>query len=141
MRHARADYNGRIEDNARLIPDDEPVFLLRGQDQFAAAAVLNYADLVERAGGDPNIVALSRQHAADMLAWPKKKLPDLPEVVFSPGDVVEKTGGDYTFRGVVVAAFNKRDGQARYVVEDDRGLLLIHSNRTLTRVRSEDDDG
>ena len=30
MKHARKDYNERIQDNANLIPADEPVFLIRG---------------------------------------------------------------------------------------------------------------
>ena len=44
---------------------------------------------------------------------------------FIIGDKVEKIGGDYTFKGTVVAAFHKLKGQPRYVVEDDRGLLFI----------------
>ena len=41
------------------------------------------------------------------------------------GDRVSKTGGDYTFEGVVVSRFTKRSGAVRIVVEDDRGLLMI----------------
>jgi hypothetical protein len=76
MRHARADYN-RIQDPAGLIPEAEPVFLLRGQDRNAAAAVRVWAKLVEDDGGDPAIVAAARDHADAMDAWPKKKQPDL----------------------------------------------------------------
>lgn len=78
MKHARDDYS-RIQDPAGLIPDDEPVFLLRGQDQFAAQTVYYYAELVRAAGGDPEVVRLSREQAAAMTAWPKHKLPDLPQ--------------------------------------------------------------
>lgn len=46
---------------------------------------------------------------------------DLPLV----GDTVLKTGGDYTFRGVVVTSFPKRGGQPRVVVENDDGVLHI----------------
>lgn len=35
MKHARPDYD-RIQDPAGIIPEDEPVFLLRGQDRYAA---------------------------------------------------------------------------------------------------------
>jgi hypothetical protein len=35
MFHARQDYNSRIQDSANIIPADEPVFLLRGQDVHA----------------------------------------------------------------------------------------------------------
>lgn len=76
MKHARDDYN-RIQDPAGLIPDDEPVFLLRGQDRNAAAAVRVWAKLVEDEGGAPEIVAAARDHADRMDAWPKKKTPDL----------------------------------------------------------------
>lgn len=41
------------------------------------------------------------------------------------GTPVSKTSGDYAFDGEIVAVVEKRDGQLRYVVEDDRGLLLI----------------
>jgi hypothetical protein len=43
MRHAREDYN-RFQDPENLIPDEEPVFLLRARDRYAAQAVLLYAD-------------------------------------------------------------------------------------------------
>jgi hypothetical protein len=62
----------------RLIPDDEPVFLLRGQDQHASKTVCFWASAVEAAGGDPEIVRVARAHAVKMLDWPKKKQPDLP---------------------------------------------------------------
>lgn len=52
---------------------------------------------------------------------------------FAVGDEVEKCGGDYRFAGVVVAAFRKRGGQIRYVVEDDRGLLFIFGAANLAR--------
>jgi hypothetical protein len=49
MIHARADYN-RIQDPANKIPQDEPVFLLRGQDKVAAATVRVWAVLNDEAG-------------------------------------------------------------------------------------------
>ena len=53
------------------------------------------------------------------------------ESQFKTGNLVEKTGGDYTFKGVVVAAFVKLAGEQRYVVEDDRGILHIYSDKNL----------
>lgn len=76
MKHAREDYN-RIQDPAGIIPDDEPVFLLRAQDKNAAFAVRSWALAVEEDGGDPAIVAAARNHADAMDDWPKKKKPDL----------------------------------------------------------------
>ena len=50
------------------------------------------------------------------------------------GDKVHKLGGDYRFEGIVVAAFKKLSGAERYVVEDDRGVLHIFSERNLGQV-------
>ncbi|MFQ5911128.1 MAG: hypothetical protein ACE5IJ_10480 [Thermoplasmata archaeon] len=76
MRHSRADYNDLAE-LIRRIPPDEPVFLIRGQDQVAGDAVRAWADLHEQAGGDPEVSRLAREQAKLMDAWPKKKLADL----------------------------------------------------------------
>jgi hypothetical protein len=77
MRHARDDYN-RIQDPAGLIPDDEPVFLLRGQDRHAASTLEHYAERVAAAGGDELIVRLTLEQASRMRMWSKHKEPDLP---------------------------------------------------------------
>ena len=45
MKHAREDYN-RIQDPAGLIPADEPVFLLRGQDEFTPKMMALYVKLL-----------------------------------------------------------------------------------------------
>lgn len=50
---------------------------------------------------------------------------------FHRGQQVAKLRGDYMFQGEVVAAFQKRSGLWRYVVEDDRGLLFIFSGKHL----------
>lgn len=50
---------------------------------------------------------------------------------FNAGDLVEKVGGDYSFSGTVVAAFKKLNGLDRYVVEDDRGILHVYSEKNL----------
>jgi hypothetical protein len=59
--------------------------------------------------------------------------PGAEAAVYWLGDEVEKTGGDYTFHGEVVAVFAKRSGAIRYVVEDAQGLLHIFSDKNLTR--------
>lgn len=68
MRHARLDYN-RIQDPAGLIPQDEPVFLLRAQDRFAPDTVLYWSSEAEQGGADAAIVELAREHAAAMAKW------------------------------------------------------------------------
>jgi hypothetical protein len=77
MKHAREDYN-RIQDPAGLIPEDEPVFLLRAQDKHAARILRWYAAMVEHDKGDRRLIALVHEQAAAMDAWPKHKAPDLP---------------------------------------------------------------
>lgn len=78
MRHAREDYQ-RIQDPAGLIPENEPVFLFRAQDKFTSTILTIYANLVEAASGDPELVTRVRNHVVLIDAWPKKKLPDLAE--------------------------------------------------------------
>jgi hypothetical protein len=80
MIHARDDYN-RIQDPAGKIPADEPVFLLRAQDELAARAVEFYAGLC--AVEAPDVCQKALAHAKQMRAWPTKKLPDLPAGVRS----------------------------------------------------------
>ena len=54
---------------------------------------------------------------------------------FEIGEEVIKTGGDYNFRGWVVARFQKRgNGQPRYVVENRDGILHIFSPVQLVAV-------
>jgi hypothetical protein len=77
MIHARDDYKRLRNDPEGRIPDKEPVFLLRGQDLLAAAAVRFWADLAETNGVDPIMVAQARQQAKRMSKWHTHKLPDL----------------------------------------------------------------
>lgn len=65
MKHMRIDYDG-IQDSTGKVPDDEPVFLLRGKDPSAAAAVNAWANDVQKRGGDPELVASARQWAMQM---------------------------------------------------------------------------
>src|SRR6188768_3876999 len=68
MRHAREDYQ-RMQDPAGLIPDDEPVFLIRGQDEFGADTVLDWAGRAENGGADPRLVSLVRGPAPRLREW------------------------------------------------------------------------
>ena len=72
MLHARADYN-RIQDPAKAIPDEEPVFLLRAQDKTAAATVRHWASLQV----NEDIAEMAMEHANLMDEWPTKKAADL----------------------------------------------------------------
>lgn len=54
----------------------------------------------------------------------------MTDPIFPVGSKVSKVGGDYRFDGTVVAVFTKLSSLVRYVVEDDRGVLHIYSERT-----------
>lgn len=56
---------------------------------------------------------------------------DKMQAQFKVGDKVEKVGGDYTFVGTVVSVFQKLSGAVRLVVEDDRGVLHVYSEKNL----------
>lgn len=81
MRHARSDYD-RIHDPAGKIPEDEPVFLLRGQDKLAPDLLMIWAARLRvEEGGDDKMAYLVENHAYAMLKWQKmhgSKVPDLP---------------------------------------------------------------
>lgn len=79
MKHARADYD-RIQDPSGKIPQDEPVFLIRGQDLAAPAALRCYAMEAARNGAADDLVAATLNHAREMERWQatrRRKTPDL----------------------------------------------------------------
>jgi hypothetical protein len=81
MIHARKDYD-RIQDPAGLIPEDEPVFLIRGKDKVAAMTVEKWADFAECEGASAQIVATARKHANAIRAYQAMRgsqVPDMPE--------------------------------------------------------------
>ena len=82
MYHARSDYQERIQDSAGIIPEGEPVFLLRAQDKVAPEVVEEWADRAELEDAAPNIIQAARDHAAAMREWQQihgSKVPDMPE--------------------------------------------------------------
>ena len=81
MKHARKDYNQRIQDSANIIPADEPVFLLRAKDQVAASTVRTWAHQHRLNGGSDLVYVMVMRHADLMEAWGQKhgtKLADVP---------------------------------------------------------------
>jgi hypothetical protein len=82
MKHARHDYD-RIQDPAGLIPEEEPVFLLRAQDELAPATVLRWSEMAIAAGCDMRIVVAAMRQAAEMVEWQRKHgsfVPDMPDL-------------------------------------------------------------
>jgi hypothetical protein len=61
----------------RLVPRDEPVFLLRGQDALAANTVRWWAEKA-RAIGAVQTADIALAQAMKMDRWPTKKTPDWP---------------------------------------------------------------
>lgn len=82
MRHARSDYN-RIQDPENIIPADEPVFLIRGQDRAAVPTIKAYALFAEREGASEGFINLARAWATEVETWQSVnvahvKVPDAP---------------------------------------------------------------
>lgn len=81
MKHAREDYDDVqqvvMNGTKRIIPTEEPVFLIRGQDIVGGAAVRAWAQLAEKAGASPDIIRVAIEHSYRMDTWPVKKIPDL----------------------------------------------------------------
>ncbi len=64
-------------DRTSMVPFDEPVFLIRGQDIVGGEAVRAWADLAEKVGASADILRAARDHADRMDAWRPKKVPDM----------------------------------------------------------------
>ena len=80
MLHARKDYD-HIQDSHNKIPEDEPVFLLRGQDKLAPRLLLKWASELRLSGGSPEMARAVEEHAQKMIEWQKNvvsKTPDVP---------------------------------------------------------------
>lgn len=81
MLHARKDYNERFQDAQNKIPADEPVFLIRAQDQVGHLAVRAWAHFHRVNGGSDVAYDLAMEHADKMEAWGKQhgsKPADVP---------------------------------------------------------------
>jgi hypothetical protein len=70
--------------------------------------------------------AWREETGAAIVAIEKGEVPPEISPRFARGDSVYKGGGDYLFRGRVAFSGYKLDSNVlRYVVQDDRGLLMI----------------
>jgi hypothetical protein len=79
MIHAREDYNDRFQDAAGMVPENEPVFLIRAQDQVGHHAVRVWAHLHRLSGGSDVAYTMAMRHADLMEQWPIKKAADVPQ--------------------------------------------------------------
>jgi len=81
MLHAREDYNGRIVDLLKKIPENEPVFLLRAQDVVAPEVVEYWVAKARAHGAGKNILNAAERQVGRMRKWQKghgMKVPDMP---------------------------------------------------------------
>jgi len=79
MIFGRQDYNRRIVDKAGLIPEDEPVFLIRGQDPVAVKVVKYWAQVTaNRNRGPSDVTQNALQQAERIVLWANKKPVDIP---------------------------------------------------------------
>ncbi len=74
MKHAHEKFDA-VQDTSGRIPVDEPVFLLRGQDQFAPNLVRLWSAMVQLEGNS-ELAARAYKWADEMERWPVTKLPD-----------------------------------------------------------------
>lgn len=58
------------------IPDDEPLFLVRGQDRLAPGLVRYWAGAAKARGAKPSTVQSAYDSAAAMERWKTRKYPD-----------------------------------------------------------------
>lgn len=79
MKHARDDYD-RIQDPMAIIPHDEPVFLIRGQDRCAPDTVRFWAERAERLGAAPDIVNAAIRQADAMENWLAHRVSKIPDL-------------------------------------------------------------
>lgn len=83
MKHAREDYNDLLALDAR-IPEEEPVFLLRGCDIVAPKVVRFWAEMNNSIGGDVELSRLARIQADRMEEWPNRGPADLSDPASHP---------------------------------------------------------
>ncbi len=118
MLHARKDYNRRIQDSEGVIPGDEPVLLIRGQDKHAPQALLLYSNLVVN-GPSPDMVLVEnvRKHAEAMRKYQADnecaKEPDM-----NPADALYPTDG-------ATPESEEKDSEETADEEGGPGIVLV----------------
>lgn len=81
MKHARDDY-APIQDPRGIIPEDEPVFLIRGKDLAAPTAVRLWVDVARSKGAHQDILDAALGQATAMERYQAEtgcgQIPDMP---------------------------------------------------------------
>lgn len=79
MIHSRLDYQNRIIDKANIIPEDEPVFLLRSSDIFMVDMLRDYASQLMTEGLD-NMADSIFEHIKKVKEYQLTHPPKFPTV-------------------------------------------------------------
>lgn len=69
MLHDRQDYNERVQDSMDIIPENEPVLLIRAQDICAPLVMRFWASLHLANGGDKVLYERMMDHAQKAEEW------------------------------------------------------------------------
>lgn len=64
------------ESTLNKVADDEPIFVLRASDKFAAPLVCMWGELAKMHGCPPEKLMSARLVLAEMRDWQRKKFPD-----------------------------------------------------------------
>ncbi len=84
MLHGRKDYNDRIQDTSHIIPENEPVFLLRAQDSISLHVLMYYLELLgDMQDPDTDMVQAVHAQIERFARWERvhhdrMKCPDIP---------------------------------------------------------------
>jgi hypothetical protein len=146
MKHAREDYNNRIVDLQNKIPEDEPVFILRGQDKLAPALLLEWAKQLRLNGGDPKMARIAEDHAQDMIKWQKErgsKIPDLYQdsqekepLRLRINEIIDEL---ISTKIIINATFVELDKLIKSYYGDDEDIYVLTESDLLDDYISEDD--
>ncbi len=67
----------RVKESFEMIPEKEPVFVIRAADVAAGDVVRKWADVNESRGGDPRLSTAARKHAKLMDQWSVQMKKDI----------------------------------------------------------------
>lgn len=65
------------DSNTHLIPDEEPVFLLRAKDELAVETLEHWISLAKSRGVDQRTIDSAERHLAKFKTWYKREKPNV----------------------------------------------------------------
>lgn len=136
MKHARPDYQ-RLQDPWNVIPVDEPVFLIRGQDSSGPLLVRLWAMLNQHSGANPDILEAANRQADEMVEWQREhgsKLADMPRMEHHSHQVTEELGFGHRHptEGVTSAAWEQHTHDPLIPENTDMVWYKTHATPVVT---------